>query len=110
MVEAVFSQSAYGSLKIAQRYGIGNCPSSSIIFVADGQTPSKEELQVAQREADARTRCKWGNAVPLGGDPADVFCIDVAWSIGDISDSDIGDGRRAVLEQASFICPNSHIE
>lgn len=110
MIEVVFSQSAYGSLKIGQRYGIGNCPSSSIVFMADGQTPSKEELQAAQREADARTRRKLESAVPLGGDPADVFCIDVAWSIGDISDSDIGDGRRAVLEQAFFICPNSHIE
>lgn len=38
------------------------------------------------------------------------FCIDVTWSMGDISDSDIGDGRRAVMEQASYICPNSPIE
>lgn len=110
MIEVVFNQSAYGSLKIGQRYGIGSCPSSSIVFVADGETPSKEELQAAQRKADTQVRHKLESAVPLGGDPADVFCIDVAWSIGDISDSDIGDGRRAVLEQASFICPNSHIE
>ena len=79
MIEIAFSQSAYSSLKIAQR------------------------------ESDAQVRCKCENVIPLGGDPADVFCIDMAWSIGDISDSDIGDGRRAVLEQASFICPNSHI-
>lgn len=113
MIEVVFSQSAYGSLKIAQRYGIGNCPSSSIVFVADGETPSKDELQASQRKADTQVRRKWESVVPLGGVPADVadvFCIDVAWSMGDISDSDVGDGRRAVMEQASYICPNSHIE
>ena len=67
MIEILFSQSAYGSLKIAQRWGIGNCPSNSIVFVADRQTPPKED-------------------------------IDVAWSMEDVSDSDIGDGRRAVSE------------
>ena len=105
MIEVAFSQSACGSLRMAQRYGIGNYTGSSVVFVANGQTPSKEELEAAQREADARARREWENAVPLGGNPGDVFCIDVAWSIGDIADSDIGDGRRAVLEQASCIWP-----
>ena len=105
MIEVAFSQSACGSLRMAQRYGIGNYTGSSVAFVANGQTPSKEELEAAQREADARARREWENAVPLGGNPGDVFCIDVAWSIGDIADSDIGDGRRAVLEQASCIWP-----
>lgn len=80
MIEVVFSQSAYGSLKMAQR------------------------------EAITQTLFKRENAFLLSGNPADVFCIDVAWSIGDISDSDIGDGRRKVLEQAAFICPHNRIE
>ena len=103
MIEVAFSQSACGSLRMAQRYGIGNYTGSSVAFVANGQTPSKEELEAAQREADARARREWENAVPLGGNPGDVFCIDVAWSMGDIADSDISDGRRAVLEQVSCI-------
>lgn len=90
---------------MAQRYGIGNYTGSSVVFAAADQTLSKEELEAAQREADARARREWENAVPLGGNPGDVFCIDVAWSMGDISDSDIGDSRRAVLEQASCIWP-----
>lgn len=110
MIEVVFSQSAHGSMKMAQRYGIGNCPSNSMVFGAGGQAPPTEDWEYAQREADVRVRRKWENAAPLSGAPADVFCIDVAWSMGDISDSDIGDGRRAVMEQASYICPNSPIE
>ena len=54
MIGVVFSQSAYGSLPIAQRYGIGDYPSSSIAFVADGKTSLKEELEAAQGEAGAR--------------------------------------------------------
>ncbi len=54
MIGVVFSQSAYGSLPIAQRYGIGDYSSSSIAFVADGQTSLKEELEAAQGEAGAR--------------------------------------------------------
>ena len=80
MIEVVFSQSAYGSLKMAQR------------------------------EAITQPLFKRENAFLLSGNPADVFCIDVAWSIGDISDSDIGDGRWKALEQAAFICPHNRIE
>ena len=42
----------------------------------------------------------------LGGNPADVYCIDVAWSMGDISDDEIGNNRKSVLEQAFFVWPN----
>lgn len=49
---------------------------------------------------------KWETSIPLGGNPADVYCIDVAWSMGDISDDEIGNNRKSVLEQAFFVWPN----
>ncbi|GAA6408752.1 hypothetical protein K040078D81_28690 [Blautia hominis] len=39
----------------------------------------------------------------FGETPEDVLGIDVAWSMGDIFDNGIGDSRRSVLEQVSYI-------
>ena len=105
MIEVVFSQSACGSLKVAQRYGTGKCPDGAIGFIfakrEEGPKPSKKELEAAKKDAEARARQEWERAIPLGGNPADVYGIDVAWSIGDIAENGIGSSRRKVLEQLS---------
>ena len=64
--------------------------------------------QAVQLKADAELQAhrKWETSIPLGGNPADVYCIDVAWSMGDISDDEIGNNRKSVLEQAFFVWPN----
>ncbi len=66
MIEVVFSENAYGSLKAAQHFGKSKNP--------DGQGVATVN-------------------------PADVFAICVGWSMGDISDMEIGDGRLKVVEQ-----------
>lgn len=84
MIEIVFSQSAYGSLKFAQQYYWKKhsvCIVDSVL--ASRHESSRKELKTSEKEADA-------------------YCIDVLWSIGDISDDGIGSLRRRVLEQATF--------
>lgn len=46
MIEVVFSESAYGSLRIAQSYGTGKYPggaTSVMILKKDGSHPTQEE-------------------------------------------------------------------
>ena len=63
MLEIVFSDSACGSLKMAQHYGQGAYPGGCIgviISRSDGRKPSKREKRAAQREAEEAERlaCK----------------------------------------------------
>lgn len=56
MLEIVFSDSACGSLKMAQHYGQGVYPGGCIgviISRSDGRKPSKREKRAAQRAIDA---------------------------------------------------------
>ena len=107
MIETVFSKSAYGSLKLAQNCGADKHSSASIGLVLSGRTNiSPEELETLKADAELQAHRKWETSIPLGGNPADVYCIDVAWSMGDISDDEIGNNRKSVLEQAFFVWPN----
>lgn len=102
MVEIVFSDSAGGSLKLAQHYGAGKYQyrgGAVIIYHSDGSKPTKAEIQNAQCEFEEKERLAWEKAVPLGGDPNDVFSISLGWSIGCIVDSSVGKERLAVLEK-----------
>ena len=90
MIETVFSKSAYGSLKLAQNCGADKHSSASIGLVLSGRTNiSPEELETLKADAELQAHRKWETSIPLGGNPADVYCIDVAWSMGDISDDEI---------------------
>ncbi len=87
MLEVTFSESACGSLKVAQHYGEGKYRGGAFGFIAthkDGSGLSEPELERLRREADARARRAWEQAVPLGGRAADVFCFDLALSVGNI--------------------------
>ena len=90
MVEIVFSESACGSLKIAQTYGRGKYRGSAIsVFIRheNGSVPSSNEMKEAQLQAQEQECIAWENAIPLGGKSSDVYCFDMALSVGDISDT-----------------------
>ncbi len=107
MIEVVFSESARGSLKVAQHFGEGSYPDGPCAVTVVTNTPSRptKGAGAARKAAEERLRREWENAVPLGGEPADVFGICVGWSMGDISDMEIGNSRRNVLEQEFSIWP-----
>jgi len=109
MIEVVFDDSAGGSLKMAQHYGEGEFSSGAIgviIAHADGSESTEEEIEAAQREAIERERIVWANAVPMGGNAADIYGFSLGLSIGDISENVPGEKRRQVLEWLYSIYPN----
>ena len=109
MIDIVFSDSACGSLKMAQSFGkgeyLGGC-TGVIISHSDGSKPTKEEIEAAEREAEKRARMAWRNAVPLGGNPADVYGLNLALSIGDISEEQPGVRRQQALERLFSVYPS----
>jgi len=108
MIDIVFSDSACGSLKMAQHCGKGEYHSGAIgVFVshADGSKPTEEEMRAAQREAEEKERLEWKNAAPMGGNPADVYGFSFGLSIGDISENVPSEKRRQVLEWLYSVHP-----
>ena len=105
MIEVVFSDSACGSLKVAQHFGEGKYRGGAVGVILNKEKPSKKEVKAAMREAEARHQMEWEDAVPLGGDPADVFSMGLGWSMGDISDDGIGESRRSVMREQYSVWP-----
>ena len=102
MIEIVFGENACGSLKVAQGYGKGKYRGGAVsVFMrnTDGTAPTAEEIQAAQHRAEEKARRDWENAVPLESKRDDVYCFDIALSVGDISDDGIGSQRKNVLRQ-----------
>ncbi len=109
MIEIVFSDSACGSLKIAQHYGEGKYQGGGISVIVshtDGSKPTKKEVEVAQQEAEEKARLAWKSATPLGGNPADVYGFNLVLSIGDISENPPGIKRKHTLEHLFSLYPN----
>lgn len=109
MIDIVFSDSACGSLKAAQHCGKGEYLGGSvgvIISHHDGSEPTQEEIATAQKEAERRQRQEWEQAVPLGGNVADVFGFWLCFSIGDISEARPGIGRQQVIRQIFSVYPD----
>lgn len=101
MIEIVFSDSACGSLKMAQHYGEGPFRSGCIgVFVShdDGSPATAEEIQAAQREYEEQARREWAQGAPMGGDAKDVYGFSLALSMGDISEDQPGPLRQQALE------------
>lgn len=87
MIDVVFTESACGSLKMAQDYGKGRYQGGCVGVILrrkDGSEPTKAEIAEAQRKAEEEARRKWESAVPLGGSARDVFGFPLGLSIGDI--------------------------
>jgi hypothetical protein len=109
MIEIVFSDSACGSLKVAQHYGEGKYQGGCfgvIISHADGSKPTKEEVEAAQREAKKKARLAWESATPLGGNTADIYGFNLVLSVGDISENQPGIKRKQTLEHLYSFFPN----
>ena len=108
MIEIVFGDSAAGSLKVAQSFGKGKFHSAAVGVIlahGDGREATKEEIEQAKRQAEERTRREWEQAVPLGGDPDDVYPFSLALSIGYIG-KDALEFRRPILERLCSIYPS----
>lgn len=102
MIEIIFSKSAAGSLKTAQRFGKGKFPGGAVsvfIYHKDGTEATPKELEEAKRAYIEKEKIAWENAVPLDGSAADVFDFDLLLSIGDISEEEIGQRRQQFLEK-----------
>lgn len=97
MIEIAFSESARGSLKIAQHYGKGEYNAGAVGVILSGN-PTQAEIEAAQRRAEEQEKRRWEEAVPLGGNPGDVYGFDLALSVGDISGDCLGVERQMVLE------------
>lgn len=111
MIEIVFSESAGGSLKVAQHFGEGKYRGVSTVIIghSDGSVPTQEELEQARQEFERKEREAWEKAEPIGGRTSDVFCLAVALSVGDISESIPGTKRREVIENIYVKCyPEFH--
>lgn len=109
MMEILFSDSACGSLKMAQHYGEGEYQGGCISVLVshrDGSKPTGAEVEAAQREAEEQERLAWENATPLGGNSADIYGFNLVLSVGDISESRPGIRRRQVLEHLYSVYPN----
>jgi len=108
MLELVFSDSACGSLKVAQNYGEGEYCGAAGFFVItdDGSTPCEKELEAFRLEYEEKERLKWEKATPMGGNSADVYGFSLALSIGDISESMPDIKRQKILEWLYSIYPD----
>lgn len=109
MIEIVFSESACGSLKVAQQYGEGKYQGGCLgIFVshADGSKPTSEEVKTARREAKKKARLAWESAAPMGGKASDIYGFSLVLSVGDISENQPGIKRQQTLERLYSIYPN----
>lgn len=106
MLEVTFTESAGGSLQLAQAFGKGELQGSvSVIFMSgDGSQPAPAELEKAQREAEERAQKEWDAAIPMGGNREDVFCFPLGLSMGNIREP-FSEERQAFLQ--SMICIQS---
>ena len=109
MIDIVFSDSACGSLKMAQHYGKeqyqGGCMS---IFIShdDGSKQTKEKVETARREAEKKERLTWESATPMGGKTSDIYGFNLMLSVGDISEDQPGIKRKLKLEHLYSVYPN----
>ena len=109
MIEIVFSDSACGSLKVAQHYGEGEYQDGFmgvIVSHADGSKPTKEEVEVARRKAKKKARLAWETATPLGGNTADIYGFNLVLSVGYISENQPSIKRKQTLEHLYSVFPN----
>lgn len=91
MIHVVFSTSAKGSLRVALA-GAGGAAAVGIIGGSGGPLGRL----AAKREA-ARTKREAAETPPMEGAPADVLCLPLALSVGDISEDEPGEQRKGAL-------------
>lgn len=97
MIEILFSESGAGTLKCAQQADGKGAVIGVIVTHNDGTASTQKEIEQAQKAAEERCCKEWKNAMAIGGSPNDVFCFDLAWDMGDISEEGVGSKRLDVL-------------
>lgn len=110
MLEVVFSRSAYGSRRVAQSYGVGPYRSGTAVAFVEGDQLTEEELHAAQMQAEERARRDWENAVSLGSERNDIYYFDLALSVGEITETEPGEQRRAALKELASVWPREDLE
>ena len=97
MIEIVFSESACGSLKTAQisRNKIYSDNAVSLVIKKSDRAKSfQKQCRVMKR-----------NVIPINGKVEDIYCFELALSVGDISENNIGHQRKKVMKRLySFYC------
>ena len=94
MMELVFSESAYGTLRYAQGLGQGPYRPACVGFgFENGKQPSHLKLWWMRRQYHKKEKKKWENAVVLEGKKEDAFCLALSLSIGKLS----SENRETVL-------------
>lgn len=102
VLEIVFGSSAQGSLRAAQNYGRGKRPGTAVgigVLYRDGETPSPRSWRRRESRQMERERQTWERVLPLGGTPQDIFCFDLALSVGDITEEIPGPRRQQAMEE-----------
>lgn len=111
MLEVVFSESAAGALSFVMLDGGSSGGVTSVILSRrDGRKPTKAELRAAQKEIEARDRCAWAQAVPLGGSREDILTFPLSLSVGKIDEAGIGAKREAAISHLMGIYPSIRAE
>ncbi len=80
--EIVFGPSTYGSLRIAQFTGVGNCPD----FMICDPNKMDESMHDKIEQMNHRTISEWYNSTPVGGRAEDIICLEYDLEYGDISE------------------------
>ena len=110
-MDVVFSDSALGSLRLAQSHEKGSYlggATSVIILHEDGSPGTPAEIEQATREAEERERRAWENAVPMDNGPGDSYGFSLAFCEGAIADGeDFWENRRRVLERHFSVFPGA---
>ena len=110
MIEILFSDSACGSLKMAQHYGEGKYQDGCMgvmIEHTDRSAPAQEEIENARREVKEKVRLAWESATPMGGKTSDIYGFNLLLSVGDISENQPGIKRKQTLEHLFSVYPNN---
>lgn len=113
MIEIVFSESAAGSLKVAQHFGKGSYREGAVsVFLKkpDGSEPTEAEKEAAIKAVKEKERNAWEQAIPLGGNASDVFCFAQGLSMGDIFEDSFWEKRKDWLSTFYSIYPHDHVE
>lgn len=107
-LEAVFSQSAAGTLAYAMAAsGKDPIPGGAMGMIC---SPGEEPLSSAEQEAllrkeEARQQALWKKAVPLAGDRRNICPLSLALTMGEIDEEGAGPKRQKVLSRLMNIFP-----
>lgn len=100
MLELCFDMSTCGALRCAQHCGRSGkgITFTTIIGSDDCRVPSKKEIRQIQRDFHRRQEALAREAIPLGGNSADVLALSLGLDMGDIQEP-LGEGRYQLQRQ-----------